>query len=273
MKHYYVYKYVVGNNHVIYVGMTDDIDRRVMEHASGIGLEAKFTPYLDKTNIFYHECSNEVEMQALETLLINQYKPELNVVDIQDGESTVDISMTWTLYDHKRFLMAQYEISPELLKNIKSNETRISHYMEEEHEILKEMNRIRPFYEAIGANIDTLVTNPDSYIEVPRASLPKLKNVHVGQYVAENAFDDEKLTRTKAMVQFSGEFLALLFAVQHNDDWIDVTLEHAGLGRCREIEKRIDNLKRKNDEINRKIGVVFKSVLLGDIGQGVQVNA
>ena len=42
---HFVYKYVY-NGAVIYVGLTDNIIRRVAEHASGQGLEAKFLPYL-----------------------------------------------------------------------------------------------------------------------------------------------------------------------------------------------------------------------------------
>jgi hypothetical protein len=60
---YFVYKYVCDGD-VIYVGKTDDIHRRVVEHASGQGLEEKFVPYLGRCDIYFHECGNEVEMSV-----------------------------------------------------------------------------------------------------------------------------------------------------------------------------------------------------------------
>ena len=71
---YFVYKYVY-NNKIIYIGLTDDMKRRVYEHASGVGIESKFLPYLDNVEIYYHQCGNETEMRALESLLINHFKP------------------------------------------------------------------------------------------------------------------------------------------------------------------------------------------------------
>ena len=102
MKNYYVYKYVVDNE-IVYIGLTNDLRRRINEHASGIGLESKFIPYLDKSVIYYHKCGNETEMTALESLLINQHKPVLNIIDVEDGESTITTNIDWQLYNENDF--------------------------------------------------------------------------------------------------------------------------------------------------------------------------
>lgn len=78
---FYVYKYVY-NDEIIYIGKTNNMKRRVYQHSK----EEKFKPYLS-SEIYYIELSNKAEIKALETLLINEYKPILNVQDKYQSNS------------------------------------------------------------------------------------------------------------------------------------------------------------------------------------------
>ena len=78
----YIYKYVL-NDEIIYIGKTKKLDSRIYQHS----IEEKFKPHLKESAIFYFECANSVEMDLIERAFINQYKPELNVVDKLEGFS------------------------------------------------------------------------------------------------------------------------------------------------------------------------------------------
>lgn len=77
---HYVYKYVYDDE-IIYIGKNDtDLITRIKQHE----YEVKFRPYID-SEIYYIELSNKAESKALETLLINKYKPKLNIADKYSG--------------------------------------------------------------------------------------------------------------------------------------------------------------------------------------------
>lgn len=79
---YFVYKYVY-NEEIIYVGKTDSsLIGRIKNHAN----EEKFQKYKN-AEIYYIELSNSAETKAVEALLINKYKPRLNIVDKYDSIS------------------------------------------------------------------------------------------------------------------------------------------------------------------------------------------
>ena len=78
---YYVYKWVV-NNEIIYVGQTTRPDVRFLQERR----QDKFKPYLD-ADILLTSIANKCEMDALEKLLINKYKPILNVKDKYEESS------------------------------------------------------------------------------------------------------------------------------------------------------------------------------------------
>ena len=104
---YYLYKYVNRNTEKIeYVGITTDIVSRVRQHASLHGLDAKFAACVQECDIFFHACSSESEMRALESLLINHYKPALNESGKTDAPSSInpDNLVAWTLYQEPDFL-------------------------------------------------------------------------------------------------------------------------------------------------------------------------
>lgn len=72
-----VYKYVVDDE-IYYIGKSEsNILDRLFCHEK----EEKFKDILPCCSIYYAPMSNKVEICALEKLLINKYKPSLNVVD------------------------------------------------------------------------------------------------------------------------------------------------------------------------------------------------
>jgi predicted GIY-YIG superfamily endonuclease len=251
--HYFVYKYICDGE-VIYVGKTDDIHRRVLEHASGQGIEEKFLPYLDKSDIYFHECANEVELSALERLLINQHKPKLNVVDVQDGHSTVFLEVEWLYY------LALPNGSKELIeremmlcqRNILSNETRIRHYQDEQKELRNKMQRLLPFYKYLHIHANDFALDPYGYFAIESKVLPVEQQVYIGKFLVPDWQDDSMSDGEYTRVQWSGELLQKLFAVSHRDRWIDETMDEIGEKRCQSISKKVANLRRRNTELTAK---------------------
>lgn len=248
----FVYKYVY-NNKIIYIGLTDDMKRRVYEHASGVGIESKFLPYLDNVEIYYHQCGNETEMRALESLLINHFKPVLNVVDIHRGESTIAIDIDWVLYDEKSFTDTYDDEIMKIRRVIKSNETRIANYRTEQIGLDSSMLQLRPFYQILADNMEALIRNPYLEILMPRSLVPKTDDVFICQRIISPWYDEQNMNGDFCSVQFSGMLLRELFAVGHMPDWIDKTMSAIGRDKYDEIEERIANLKRKNEEYLNRI--------------------
>ena len=250
---YFVYKYVCDGE-VIYIGKTDDIHRRIVEHASGQGLEEKFVPYLGRSDIYFHECSNEVEMSALERLLINQYKPKLNVVDIQDGYSTVVLEIEWLYYialpDGSRDVLEREMMLCQ--RNILSNETRIRTYHTEQEELTRKMQSLLPFYKYLHVHANEFALNPYGYFPVEHKILPTEQHVQIGCFVVPNWQDDIVADGDVMMVQWSGELLQKLFMVVHRDNWIQETMDEIGENRRQLILKKVANLRRRNSELAAK---------------------
>ncbi len=250
---YFVYKYTYQGD-VIYIGKTDDVARRVREHASGYGLEEKFLPYLNEAEIYFHECGNEVEMSALERLLINQYKPILNVVDIVDGNATVFIELDWKCYIPANAMTSSAMERDIMLcqKNIFANETRIQTYANESAGLQKQMRELMPFYEYLRIHHRDFALNPDGYFGLMKHEIPPHDRVQVGSRVVEKWYDSLSYSDDITWVQFSGELLQALFMVSHKPNWVDETMAHIGENRCRLISKKVANLRRRNRELEAK---------------------
>lgn len=258
---YYVYKYVHQGD-VIYIGKTDDVARRVNEHASGQGLEEKFLPYLEGVDIYFHECGNEVEMSALERLLINQYKPILNIVDVQPGASTIVIDMDWVYYDalpDTHDSVVEREIAM-CCRNIQSNVTRMSTYDKECQALRQKMNTLLPFYKYLDKHADEFMKHPCAYFVINPAILPNEQTVWIGNKQVPCWCDDIAIRGNDTLVQWSGELLQQLFAVVHNDDWVQISMNEIGEKRCQLILKRQANLRRRNTELNAKKDALAKKL-------------
>lgn len=78
---HHVYKYV-EDDEIIYIGKNDtDLHTRISQHVS----EKKFKEHPD-AKIYYGKLANSVESRFMEMMLINRYKPILNVVDKEEGD-------------------------------------------------------------------------------------------------------------------------------------------------------------------------------------------
>lgn len=79
---HYVYKYV-ENGEIIYIGKNDtDLVSRIKAHKR----EQKFKEH-SSAEVYYIELANKTESSGLEKLLINEFKPILNVLDKRDSKS------------------------------------------------------------------------------------------------------------------------------------------------------------------------------------------
>lgn len=258
---YYVYKYV-HHGDVIYIGKTDDIGRRVIEHASGQGLEEKFLPYLENADIYFHECCNEVEMSALERLLINQYKPILNVVDVQPGVGTISIEMDWEYYDalpdaHDSVIEREIKMC---WRNIQSNVTRMFTYDKEYQALRQKMSALLPFYEHLNKYADEFMKNPCAYFAINPAILPNEQSIWIGNKRVPCWYDDIAISGNDTLVQWSGELLQQLFAIAHNDDWVQMSMDEIGEKRCQSILKKQANLRRRNTELSAKKDALSRKI-------------
>lgn len=99
MRDYCVYRYtLVESGEVIYIGKTDaSLKARIDAHER----EEKFQPYRGSWKIDFVRLSNRVETDVVERYLINFYKPVINEKDVEEGVSTVSISIpAWEPYEN-----------------------------------------------------------------------------------------------------------------------------------------------------------------------------
>ena len=90
---HYVYKYVFDDE-IVYIGKNDtDLHSRIYQHT----LEEKFQP-IKEAQIYFVELQNSVESRVMEELLINKYKPILNVACKQNGMSISFEEPDWEKY-------------------------------------------------------------------------------------------------------------------------------------------------------------------------------
>lgn len=90
MEGFYIYKYVSKDGRVVYIGKSINVLQRVKQHEA----EEKFSQYKD-AEIYLHRCPSKHEMDALEVILIEKHKPELNVTAKTENELSFDASVEW----------------------------------------------------------------------------------------------------------------------------------------------------------------------------------
>lgn len=155
---YCVYKYVYQNK-IIYIGKTDSsLEARIYGHSK----EDKFKPYLTDCEIYYIALRNSVETSVIEKILINKYRPILNIADKTDSELPVIYNDAgWLLYKPTTDMDKETDIS----KYRKNN--KLTPYREEiykERTALYELNHInKPILEFIISDLDKDIMQPLTY--------------------------------------------------------------------------------------------------------------
>lgn len=90
---HYVYKYV-KDGEIIYIGKNDtDLHSRIKAHS----FEEKFHPYLD-ADVYYCVLANATMSDVVESALINEYKPKLNVAKKSQWSGLDLPKLHWTKY-------------------------------------------------------------------------------------------------------------------------------------------------------------------------------
>lgn len=134
---HYVYKYV-HKGKIVYIGKNDNnLISRISSHKS----ESKFKPYLS-SDIYYITLANKAETRTLETLLINKYKPKLNVIDKYDSITSSFLKIQepkWEKYDEKKF-----KKQPAITKAI--SEARKKTAQKEIDQLIIRLNRYQELY-------------------------------------------------------------------------------------------------------------------------------
>ncbi len=99
MKHGHIY--FLSNHHrsTLYIGVTSDLERRVLEHKSGMG--SSFTSKYNLTDLMYYEVFQEIETAIKrEKQLKNWHKEwKWNLVKSQNPDLQ-DLAAEWFTKDH-----------------------------------------------------------------------------------------------------------------------------------------------------------------------------
>lgn len=127
MKEHYLYKYIYKGD-IIYIGKTNDnLERRIFSHIN----EDKFLPYIKEAEIYVMKLSNCTEVNALEMLLINKYRPILNCADKYDEITNIKFEeLPWNTYQSYLDSHCNDEIN---LKNIEIQKTKCIRYISNCH--------------------------------------------------------------------------------------------------------------------------------------------
>lgn len=99
---HYVYKYVLDKE-IIYIGKTDKpLATRLRCHGrKGDNIPEEYWNEINKADIYYAECYNEMMSDTLETALIDRYKPKCNVQKKSDVSGYSLIEPLWYYYHGK----------------------------------------------------------------------------------------------------------------------------------------------------------------------------
>lgn len=91
---FYLYKYEDVNKEIVYIGQTISLAQRIQQHTqdklqnfSGI--------------IYYIKCGSKEEMDFLEKVLINYYKPKFNIIYKERDDLTtnlINLNLNWQFY-------------------------------------------------------------------------------------------------------------------------------------------------------------------------------
>ena len=93
-KGFYLYKYETLDKEIVYIGQTIFLSQRIRQHT-----QDKLQNFSDI--IYYVECGSKEEMDFLEKVLINYYKPKFNIIHKERKDLMVNLinpDLNWQFY-------------------------------------------------------------------------------------------------------------------------------------------------------------------------------
>lgn len=93
-QNFYLYKYENINKEIVYIGQTVSLAQRIQQHT-----QDKLQDF--SGTIYYVKCGSKEEMDFLEKVLINYYKPKFNIIHKDRNDLTtklVNINLDWQFY-------------------------------------------------------------------------------------------------------------------------------------------------------------------------------
>lgn len=95
---FYVYRFLDKDDQIIYIGRTNNLERRLtQEHFTSYGHLPKKC-YDDCETIEYMEFEAEGEMKIFELYFINKFSPKYNVMENRNENFTFSLEEHWTEY-------------------------------------------------------------------------------------------------------------------------------------------------------------------------------
>lgn len=115
----YVYRFIDGNNKVIYVGKTNNLDRRFSQHFNKSGHLPKEC-YNSVWKMEYIKVDSELNALLLETYYINKYRPKFNRLNkTYRATSTENVNLKDIKDNWKIFRIVHPSLAPEQPKSKK----------------------------------------------------------------------------------------------------------------------------------------------------------
>lgn len=96
---HYVYKYVL-NGEILYIGKTDGVlSRRLKQHGrKGDNIASEYWDEINKCDIYYISCANNIMSDVIESELIRRYKPKCNKAKLSEWSGLPFEEPSWELY-------------------------------------------------------------------------------------------------------------------------------------------------------------------------------
>lgn len=119
-KEFYVYRFLDKNNNVLYVGKTNNINRRILREHFTVNTHLEAQCYLETEKVEYVKFQNESEQVVYEASLINYLKPKYNKQFNDNGKIKIEIpDFEWTEFEW------EFAGQKELMKMMKSDKIQL----------------------------------------------------------------------------------------------------------------------------------------------------
>lgn len=104
------YVYIVANKHrtVLYIGVTNDVERRICEHKAGVG--SSFSSKFKCTDLLYHQ-QYMTMIEAIEAeKQMKKWKRDWKIILIkQDNPDMIDLAADWFTEEQLKAAVEEYK--------------------------------------------------------------------------------------------------------------------------------------------------------------------